>query len=86
MHVGLRQGCPLLLILFVIFIDRTSRGGRGEDGVWFGNHSAASLLFAGDLVLLASSSHDVQRALEQLKCETSGMNVRSSKSGAMVLN
>ena len=47
----------------MIFIDRISRLSHGEDGVWFGNLSTASLLFADDVVLLASSSQDLQCTL-----------------------
>ena len=32
---------------------------RGEEGVWFGRLWVTSLLFADDVVLLASSSHDL---------------------------
>ena len=51
--VGLCQGCPLSPILFVIFMDRISRCSRQEERVQFGDLRIASLLFAGDVVLLA---------------------------------
>ncbi|KAF7653076.1 hypothetical protein LDENG_00087670 [Lucifuga dentata] len=57
--VGLRQGCPLSPILFVIFMDRISRRSQGLEGVQFGDLRIASLLLADDVVLLASSDSDL---------------------------
>ncbi|KAI3353555.1 hypothetical protein L3Q82_020075 [Scortum barcoo] len=51
-HVGLRQGCPLSPVLFIIFMDRISRRSQGPEGVRFGNHRISSLLFADDVVLV----------------------------------
>ena len=65
--VGLCQGCPLSPILFVIFMDRISRHSRGEESVRFRDLRIASLLFADDMVLLASSDCDLQHALGGLQ-------------------
>ncbi|KAI3365753.1 hypothetical protein L3Q82_000763 [Scortum barcoo] len=56
-HKGVHQhqGCPLSPVLFIIFMDRISRRSQGPEGVQFGNHRISSLLFADDVVLLASS-------------------------------
>ena len=85
--VGRHQGCPLSPILFVIFMDRISRLSWGEKGVWFGDLRIASLLFADDVVLLASSHRDLQHELGRFaaECEAVGMRVSTSKSEAMVL-
>ncbi|KAI3377134.1 hypothetical protein L3Q82_000326 [Scortum barcoo] len=87
-HVGLRQGCPLSPVLFIIFMDRISRRSQGPEGVRFGNHRISSLLFADDDVLLASSSQDLQHVLERFaaECEAAGMRISTSKSEAMVLS
>ncbi|KAJ0061369.1 hypothetical protein NL108_017387 [Boleophthalmus pectinirostris] len=59
-HVGLHQGCPLSPVLFIVFMDRISRRSQGPEGVRFGDHRISSLLFVDDVVLLASSSQDLQ--------------------------
>uniref|UniRef100_A0A672FD98 Reverse transcriptase domain-containing protein n=1 Tax=Salarias fasciatus TaxID=181472 RepID=A0A672FD98_SALFA len=87
-HVGLRQGCPLSPVLFIIFMDRISRCSQGPEGVRFGDHRISSLLFADDVVLLASSNQDLQHALGRFaaECEATGMRISTSKSEAMVLD
>ena len=87
-RVGLRQGCPLSPILFITFMDRISRRSQGVEGVRFGGLSIASLLFADDVVLLASSSRDLQLSLERFaaECEAVGMRISTSKSETMVLS
>ncbi|KAI3362558.1 hypothetical protein L3Q82_012264 [Scortum barcoo] len=65
-----------------------SRRSQGPEGVRFGNHRISSLLFADDVVLLASSSQDLQHVLERFaaECEAAGMRISTSKSEAMVLD
>ncbi|KAI3377084.1 hypothetical protein L3Q82_000062 [Scortum barcoo] len=70
-------------------MDRISRrSSQGPEGVRFGNHRISSLLFADDVVLLASSSQDLQHVLERFaaECEAAGMRISTSKSEAMVLD
>ncbi|KAK3559901.1 hypothetical protein QTP86_026426 [Hemibagrus guttatus] len=87
-HVGLRQGCPLSPVLFIVFMDRISRCSQGLEGVWFGDHRISLLIFADDVVLLAPSSLGLQHALGHFaaECEAAGMRVSTSKSEAMVLH
>ncbi|KAK3558815.1 hypothetical protein QTP86_028745, partial [Hemibagrus guttatus] len=87
-HVGLRQGCPLSPVLFIVFMDRISRRSQGLEGVRFGDHSISSLIFADDVVLLAPSSLDLQHAMGcfAAECEAARMRVSTSKSEAMVLD
>ena len=69
-------------------MDRISRRSQGPEGVLFGNRRISSLLFADDVVLLASSNQDLQCALGRFaaECEAAGMKISSSKSEAMVLD
>ncbi|KAK3508316.1 hypothetical protein QTP70_021492 [Hemibagrus guttatus] len=86
-HGILWEGCPLSLVLFIVFMDRISRCSQGLEGVRFGDHRISSLIFADD-VLLASSGLDLQHALGHFaaECEAAGMRVSTSKSEAMVLD
>ncbi|KAI3356259.1 hypothetical protein L3Q82_017506 [Scortum barcoo] len=66
-----------------------SRRSQGPEGVRFGNHRISSLLFADDVVLMASSGQDLQHLLERFaaECEAAGMRISTSKSSeAMVLD
>ncbi|KAI3353859.1 hypothetical protein L3Q82_004862 [Scortum barcoo] len=61
------------------------------EGVRFGGLRIPSLLFADDVVLLASSSSDLQLSLGRTirfaaECEAAGMRISTSKSEAMVLS
>ena len=87
-RVGLRQGCPLSQILFIIFMDRISRRSQCVEGVRFGDLRIGSLLFADDVVLLASSDRDLQLSLDRFaaECTAAGMRISTSKSESMVLN
>ena len=88
MGVGLRQGCALSPILFVIFMDRISRRSQGGVGVRLGELRVESLLFADDLVLMAPSVRDLQLSLDRFaaECTAAGMKISISKSEAMVLS
>lgn len=67
-HAGLRQCCPLSLILFLRFMDTISRCSHGLEGVQFGTHRTSSLVLA-DEVLLVSSNHDIQHVLRWFAAE-----------------
>ncbi|TWW63998.1 hypothetical protein D4764_03G0010060 [Takifugu flavidus] len=62
-----------------------SRCSPGVEGVRFGDLRIGSLLFADDVVLLASSARDLQLSLDRFAaaCEAAGMKISTSKSEAM---
>ncbi|KAI3370581.1 hypothetical protein L3Q82_007150 [Scortum barcoo] len=72
----------------VLHCRQISRRSQGPEGVRFGNHRISSLLFADDVVLMASSGQDLQHVLERFaaECEAAGMRISTSKSEAMVLD
>ena len=86
MVVGLRQGCALSQILFVIFMDRISKRSRVGEGLQFGGLNISVLLFEDDVVLMASSAFDPQHSLDRFaaNCEAAG-RIRTAKSEAMTL-
>ena len=53
-RVGLHKGCPLLLILFITFMDRISRSSKGAEGFQFSGVGISSLLFVDDMVSIGS--------------------------------
>uniref|UniRef100_A0A8C5CGF6 Reverse transcriptase domain-containing protein n=1 Tax=Gadus morhua TaxID=8049 RepID=A0A8C5CGF6_GADMO len=85
---GLRQGCALSPILFVIYMDRLSRRSRGREGLQFGGLRISSLLFADYVVLIGSSACDLQHSLDRLaaECEAAGMRISTAKSESMTLS
>uniref|UniRef100_A0A8C6L319 Reverse transcriptase domain-containing protein n=1 Tax=Nothobranchius furzeri TaxID=105023 RepID=A0A8C6L319_NOTFU len=95
-RVGLHQGCPLSPVLFTPWLrleilsikvmNRISRRSRGVEFVEFGGRRISYLLFADDVVLLASSSSDLQLLLGRsaAECEAAGIRISTSKSETMV--
>ncbi|KAI3354439.1 hypothetical protein L3Q82_018960, partial [Scortum barcoo] len=65
-----------------------SKRSQSPEGVQFGNHRISSQLFADGVVLLVSSSQDLQHVLGRFaaECEVAGMRISTSKSEAMVHN
>ncbi|KAK3559924.1 hypothetical protein QTP86_026952 [Hemibagrus guttatus] len=82
---GYRSEVDMFVAQAVLQISRRS---QGLEGVRFWDHRISSLIFADDVVLLASSGLDLQHALGRFaaECEAAGMRVSTSKSEAMVLD
>ena len=60
-NVGLRQGCMLSPILFILVIDDLARQiKRIGKGIKLGNLQINILLYADDIVLLADNPEDLQ--------------------------
>jgi exonuclease III len=86
--VGLRQGCVLSPLLFIIYMDWIARRSQGCEGVRIGDQKIRHLLFADDLVLFGSSEANLQHALEKFAaaCVEAGMKISVAKSEALVLS
>ena len=63
--IGVKQGCPLSLTLFGLYIDKLEEwlNLQGGDGVWLGEFVIKLLLYAGDIVLISKSAHGLQMHL-----------------------
>ena len=86
--VGLRQGCVLSPLLFIIYMDWMLQRSRGEECFTLGDLRVSHLLFADDLVILTSSQTELQRALDRFVavCAEAGMKVNVDKSEVMVIS
>ncbi|CAF4995061.1 unnamed protein product, partial [Rotaria sp. Silwood1] len=86
--VGLRQGCVLSPLLFMVFMDKISRTSTNPACVEIGDVKVDSLLFADDVVRLAASANDLQNALDRFEevCSAFGMKISSKKTELMVIS
>ena len=62
--VGLRQGCVLSPLLFIIHMDEIEGGSSSSSSITFGECSVQHMLFADDLALSSSNKSDLQYALD----------------------
>ena len=86
--VGLRQGCFLSPILFLICMDRIVKKSKSYGGVKIGDCTMQRLLFADDLVPLDSSQNDIQQALDRFSdaCSVAGIKISTTKTETMRLS
>ena len=86
--VGLRQGCSLSPILFLIYMDGIVKKSESCGGVKIGECTVQHLLFADDLVLLDSTQNGLQQALDKFSdaCSVAGMKISSTKTETMCLS
>ena len=64
-NMGLRQGCMLSPILFILVIDELARQiKRSSKGTRLGNLRVNILMFADDIVLIAENPEDLQHLLD----------------------
>ena len=61
--VGLRQGCVLSPLLFIVYMNWIDKCRQADECATIGNCRISRLLFADDLVLLSSTESGLQRAL-----------------------
>ena len=80
---GLKQGCNLSTLLFNLFInDQVDTINSTNIGIDIDGESVAALLYAEDLVLLATSEQDLQIILNVLNdwCDKNRMTINENKS------
>ena len=86
--VGLRQGCSLSPILFLIYMDRIVKKSESCGKVKIGECTVQRLLFADDLVLLDSTENGLQQALDGFSdaCCVAGMKISTTETETMCLS
>ena len=86
--VGLRQGCSLSPILFLIYMDRIVKKSESCGGVKIGDCNVQRLLFADALVLHDSTQNGLQQALDRFSdaCSVAGMKISTTKTETMCLS
>ncbi|MBJ3206176.1 reverse transcriptase family protein, partial [Salmonella enterica subsp. enterica serovar Give] len=86
-NTGVRQGCKLSPLLFLIYMDKIVKDSKFIADVRVGEANISSLLYADDMVLISKSFHSLQCNLDQLTrtCEEYGMRINVEKSKSMVV-
>ena len=86
--VGLRQGCVLSPLLFIIYMNWIDKCSQVRESVAVGKCKIDRLLFADDLVLLASSELSLQHALDCFvnACSDAGMKISTRKTEVLCLS
>ena len=86
--VGLRQGCVLSPLLFIVYMNWIDKCSQTDEGVTIGSFKISRLLFADDLVLLASTESGLQHSLSSFAaaCNTAGMKISTKKTEVLHLS
>ena len=86
--VGLRQGCVLSPLLFIVYMNWIDKCNQADECATIGNCKISRLLFADDLVLLSSTESGLQRALNSFAdaCNTAGMKISTAKTEVLHLS
>ena len=88
MGVGLRQGCVLSPLLFIVYMNWIDKCSKTDECATIENCAISRLLFADDLVLLSSTKSGLQRALNNLAnaCNAAGMKISTAKTEVLYLS
>ena len=82
MKCGLRQGCVLSPLLFIIFMDSIMKRANQEE------NSIEELMFADDLVLIAEDQSRLQEMVSNIdqQCKNYGVRILRDKTEVMVIS
>ena len=88
MGVGLRQGCFLSPLLFIVYMNWINKCCQADKCAMNGNCKISRLLFADDLFLLSFTESGLQRALISFAnvCDTAGMKISTAKTEVLRLS
>ena len=86
--VGLRQGCVLSPLLFIVYMNWIDKFSQADECATIENCKISCLLFADDLVLLSSIESGHQLALNSYAdaCNTAGMKISTAKTEVFYLS
>ena len=86
--VSLQQGCGLSPLRFIIYMNWMDKLSRTDKCVMIGRCKISQLLFADDLVLLASSKSGLQHTLNGFAaaCNIAGMKISTAKTEILHLS
>ena len=81
MGVGLRQGCVLSPLLFIVYMNWIDKCSQANECATLGICKISRLLFADDLDLLSSTESGHQRKFNSFSdaCNTAGMKISTAK-------
>ena len=87
MGVGLRQGCVLLPLLFIVKHELNRQCNQTDEYATIGNYKIGRLLFADNSVLLSSTEFGLQCALNNFAdaCDTTGIKISTTKTEVLNL-
>ena len=86
--VGLRQGCVLSPLLFIVYMNWIDKCSQADKCATIGNGKIRRMQFADDLVPLSSTESGLQRALNSFAdaCNTAGMKISTAKTEVLHLS
>ena len=85
---GVRQGCKLSPLLFIIYMNEIIRNCNFEGGLDLQDSKIISLAYADDLVILADSEYELQVNINKFNvtCKNFGMKISVNKTKVMKIS